>query len=51
MALCVREELALTLNRLYVQENMTSILMWTPIYSWYEWLWFSGKGLVRSFKL
>eukprot|EP01052_Picozoa_sp_SAG31_P007407 SAG31_NODE_353_length_17229_cov_8.702160_11_plen_882_part_00 len=39
-------ELALTLNRLYVQENMTSILMWTPIYSWYEWLWFSGKGLM-----
>jgi hypothetical protein len=39
-------ELALTLNRLYVQENMTSILMWTPIYSWYEWLWFTGKGLM-----
>ena len=39
-------ELALTLNRLYVQENMTSILMWTPIYSWYEWLWFSGKGFM-----
>ena len=27
-------ELALTLNRLYVQENMTSVLMWTPTYSW-----------------
>ena len=20
--------------------------MWTPIYSWYEWLWFSGKGFM-----
>ena len=29
-------ELALDLNRLHVQENMTSILMWTPIYSWCE---------------
>jgi hypothetical protein len=37
-------DLALILNRLYVQENMTSVLMWTPIYSWYSWLWFSGKG-------
>ena len=29
-------ELALDLNRLHVQENMTSVLMWTPIYSWCE---------------
>lgn len=38
-------DLAITLNRLHVQENMTGILLWTPIYSWYEWLWFSGKGI------
>ena len=38
--------LAQTLNQQYVVANQTSVQMWTPIYSWYEWLPYKGKGLM-----
>ena len=38
--------LAWSLNQGYVVANMTSTLIWTPIYSWYEHLLYPGKGLM-----
>ena len=38
--------LATTLNQNYVTNNHTSTQMWTPIYSWYGWLNYPGKGLM-----
>ena len=38
--------LARALNRGYLIANMTSTLIWTPIYSWYEYLLYGGKGLI-----
>eukprot|EP01052_Picozoa_sp_SAG31_P019167 SAG31_NODE_1387_length_8554_cov_14.239148_3_plen_851_part_00 len=38
--------LARALNRGYLIANMTSTLIWTPVYSWYEYLLYGGKGLV-----
>ena len=38
--------LARALNRGYLTANMTSSLIWTPIYSWYEYLLYGGKGLI-----
>ena len=38
--------LARALNRGYIVANMTSTLIWTPSYSWYEHLAYGGKGLV-----
>eukprot|EP01051_Picozoa_sp_SAG22_P005555 SAG22_NODE_333_length_12162_cov_11.415237_7_plen_1331_part_00 len=38
--------LARALNRGYILANMTSTLIWTPTYSWYEYLAYAGKGLV-----
>jgi hypothetical protein len=39
-------ELAQTLNQQYIVSNQTSVQMWTPIYSWYQWLPYEGKGLM-----
>ena len=36
--------LAQTLNQQYVVTNQTSVQMWTPIYSWYSYLNYPGKG-------
>ena len=41
-------QLAQTLNQQYVVSNQTSVQMWTPIYSWYEWLPYQGKGPSRA---
>jgi hypothetical protein len=38
--------LARSINQGYLIANMTSTLIWTPTYSWYEWLGYAGKGLV-----
>ena len=40
-------QLAQTLNQQYVVSNQTSVQMWTPIYSWYEWLPYKGKVSTR----
>ena len=39
-------QLAQTLNQQYVVTNQTSVQMWTPIYSWYSYLNYPGKGLM-----
>jgi hypothetical protein len=39
-------DLAQTLNQQYIVSNQTSVQMWTPIYSWYQWLPYEGKGLM-----
>jgi hypothetical protein len=39
-------QLAATLNQQYVVSNQTSVQMWTPIYSWYDFLPYRGKGLM-----
>ena len=38
--------LARSINQGYIIANMTSTLIWTPTYSWYEWIMYAGKGLV-----
>jgi hypothetical protein len=38
--------LARALNRGYIIANMTSALIWTPTYSWYEYLLYGGKGII-----
>ena len=39
-------DLAQTLNGMYIEAQQTSTQMWTPIYSWYDWLPYAGKGLL-----
>lgn len=39
---------AQVLNRNYVDAKHVSVLMWTPIYSWYDWLAYPGKGLFSA---
>ena len=39
-------ELASTLNQQYVVARQTSVQMWCPIYSWYDFLPYAGKGLM-----
>eukprot|EP00039_Didymoeca_costata_P000620 m.46512 g.46512 ORF g.46512 m.46512 type:complete len:841 (+) comp10380_c0_seq2:71-2593(+) len=43
-------QLAQTLNQQYVVSNQTAVLMWTPIYSWYDWLPYKGKGLMAALR-
>eukprot|EP01065_Artemidia_motanka_P000146 TRINITY_DN1004_c2_g6_i1.p1 TRINITY_DN1004_c2_g6~~TRINITY_DN1004_c2_g6_i1.p1 ORF type:complete len:683 (+),score=164.62 TRINITY_DN1004_c2_g6_i1:319-2367(+) len=38
-------DLARTYNQVYLLGNITSVQMWTPVYSWYNWLPYAGKGL------
>jgi hypothetical protein len=38
--------LARSINQGFIVANMTSTLIWTPTYSWYEWIKYAGKGLV-----
>ena len=38
--------LARSINQGYVVANMTATLIWTPTYSWYEWIAYAGKGVI-----
>lgn len=38
--------LARSINQGYVIANMTATLIWTPTYSWYEWIMYAGKGVI-----
>jgi hypothetical protein len=40
--------LATTINQNYVSSKHTSLMMWTAVYAWYEWLNYPGKGLMVS---
>ena len=37
---------AKVLNQGYVTANQTSTLIWTPLYSWYSFICYAGKGLI-----
>ena len=36
------------INRNYIDANHVATWMWTPIYSWYDWISFRGKGLIAA---
>eukprot|EP01043_Picozoa_sp_COSAG02_P054101 COSAG02_NODE_6073_length_3821_cov_18.905159_2_plen_760_part_00 len=38
--------LAKALNQGWLTANQTAVLIWTPTYSWYEYVCLSGKGMV-----
>eukprot|EP01043_Picozoa_sp_COSAG02_P044203 COSAG02_NODE_3926_length_6036_cov_4.060805_1_plen_964_part_00 len=38
--------LARVLNQGYITANQTSTLIWTPTWSWSDYIWYAGKGLV-----
>lgn len=42
------KSLAQTLNQNYINANQTSVQMWTPIYSWYQWIFLQGKGFMQA---
>eukprot|EP00928_Gymnodinium_smaydae_P066647 TRINITY_DN49621_c0_g1_i1.p1 TRINITY_DN49621_c0_g1~~TRINITY_DN49621_c0_g1_i1.p1 ORF type:complete len:812 (-),score=82.98 TRINITY_DN49621_c0_g1_i1:457-2892(-) len=37
---------AKVLNQGYIEANQTSTLIWTAVYSWYDYLVYAGKGLL-----
>jgi hypothetical protein len=43
-----RPGLIQAINRGYLEANQTANLIWTPIYSWYDWLFYVGKGLMSA---
>ena len=38
--------MAKAVNQGYLTANQTSVLIWTPTYSWYEYICLSGKGMI-----
>ena len=40
--------LAQVINRNYIDSYHTATLVWTLIYSWYDWLFYPGKGLIAA---
>jgi hypothetical protein len=38
--------LARVLNQGYISANQTATLIWTPTWSWSEYIWYAGKGLL-----
>ena len=38
--------LARSINQGFIVANMTATLIWTPTYSWYEWIMYAGKGVM-----
>ena len=38
--------LARVLNQGYITANQTATLIWTPTWSWSEYIWYAGKGLL-----
>eukprot|EP00493_Phyllostaurus_siculus_P027274 UN27621 len=39
---------AQVINRNYIDAKHVATWMWTPIYSWYDWVSFRGKGLLAA---
>ena len=42
------KSLAQIINRNYIDSYHTATLVWTAVYSWYDWLFYSGKGLIAA---